>query len=460
MSGHLRSAARLTGWAAGLLVTGRLLYSLGSDDVRVPLTSLTDLRTWLADTPPPTLAIAVVRLAALAGVAYLLAATALAVAAGVIRAKPLEAAAQGLTPAVVRRMATGGGGVGLALGTALGSIPSPGVAPHPIIATGALGPTDTYAPDAAPHNAHIATMIRYDPHIATMTRTADPPAPRPAATSARSGPEETGATPGPGNSSPGPIFPTSSTPHPTAPTAPTPTAPPPPAADAASTRATADAAPNPTATGGAPSPTPIDTAPIPVASNGSQNAASANSAPHAAAAERAPNAAATDSAPAPTPSAANAVAAEGAPDPAPARGAPSPTAADGGSLPIGLARIGRAADTPGPSPPAGPDDRGPTGTAVPPPLTATMIRVDGSPAPEVGSGVAPLPQPGNTWVVGPGDSFWSIAEDVLASDGDSPPGERDVGRYWRRLIDANRDRLVDAGNPDLLLPGQELVLPP
>jgi nucleoid-associated protein YgaU len=35
-----------------------------------------------------------------------------------------------------------------------------------------------------------------------------------------------------------------------------------------------------------------------------------------------------------------------------------------------------------------------------------------------------------------------------------------VGRYWRRLIDANRDRLVDPGNPDLLLPGQELVLPP
>jgi nucleoid-associated protein YgaU len=62
--------------------------------------------------------------------------------------------------------------------------------------------------------------------------------------------------------------------------------------------------------------------------------------------------------------------------------------------------------------------------------------------------------------VGPGDSFWSIAEDVLASPAASPPGEREVGRYWRRLVDANRDRLVDPGNPDLLLPGQELVLPP
>jgi nucleoid-associated protein YgaU len=32
--------------------------------------------------------------------------------------------------------------------------------------------------------------------------------------------------------------------------------------------------------------------------------------------------------------------------------------------------------------------------------------------------------------------------------------------YWHRLIAANGDRLVDAGNPDLLYPGQVLVLPP
>jgi nucleoid-associated protein YgaU len=59
------------------------------------------------------------------------------------------------------------------------------------------------------------------------------------------------------------------------------------------------------------------------------------------------------------------------------------------------------------------------------------------------------------WVVEPGDSFWSIAEDVVGS-GD----ERAAGRYWRALIEANRSRLVDPGNPDLLVPGQELVVPP
>src|SRR5262245_11678423 len=252
MSGTARSAARLAFWTAGLLVAGRLLYSLGSDDIRIPVTSVVDLHTWIAGTPPPMMAIAVVRLAALAGIAYLLAATVLAVAAGLIRAKPLAAAAQRLTPAVVRRVATGGGGVGLALGTALGAVPTPDLTPHPIIATGARAPPDASAPVPANCDPGTATMTRNDPHIATMTRTADPPAAGPAAAGASSGPEETDATPGPGAPSPGPTTPTGSPPQPTTPassppqpttptgsppqpitpTAPPPSGPPPPAAAA------------------------------------------------------------------------------------------------------------------------------------------------------------------------------------------------------------------------------------
>src|SRR5262245_48841972 len=183
-------------------------------------------------------------------------------------------------------------------------------------------------------------MIRHDPHVAPMTRAAPPPDPGPAAAVARSGPEETGATPGPGARSPGPNSP-----------------------------------------------------------------------------------------------------------------------AGGGSLPTLLARTGRALDTPGPSPPAAPGDGGSTGAAELPSLPATMIRIDGSPAPEVGAGTSPLPQPGNTWVVGPGDSFWCIAEDVLASPRGDPPDERDVERYWRRLVDANRARLVDPGNPICLCPGRSWSCP-
>ena len=60
---------------------------------------------------------------------------------------------------------------------------------------------------------------------------------------------------------------------------------------------------------------------------------------------------------------------------------------------------------------------------------------------------APALPPRGTWVVQPGDHLWSIAER-------SAPG--DMLRYWLALVEANRDRLAD---PDLVLPGQVLVLP-
>jgi resuscitation-promoting factor RpfA len=63
-----------------------------------------------------------------------------------------------------------------------------------------------------------------------------------------------------------------------------------------------------------------------------------------------------------------------------------------------------------------------------------------------------------TWVVEPGDSLWSIAAEVVR--GARPDaGDRDVSRFWQRLIEANRLELVDPDNPDLLLPGQQLVVP-
>ena len=35
-----------------------------------------------------------------------------------------------------------------------------------------------------------------------------------------------------------------------------------------------------------------------------------------------------------------------------------------------------------------------------------------------------------------------------------------IAAYWRVVIEANLDRLVEPGNPDLIMPGQEIVLPP
>ena len=39
------------------------------------------------------------------------------------------------------------------------------------------------------------------------------------------------------------------------------------------------------------------------------------------------------------------------------------------------------------------------------------------------------------------------------------PSDRQVIGHWRRLVEANRARLLDPGNPDLLMPGQALILP-
>lgn len=59
-------------------------------------------------------------------------------------------------------------------------------------------------------------------------------------------------------------------------------------------------------------------------------------------------------------------------------------------------------------------------------------------------------------VVAPGEHFWGIAEAVVA---ERPGAGLEVADYWRLLVEANRDRLVDRDNPDLIHPGQELVLP-
>lgn len=83
-----------------------------------------------------------------------------------------------------------------------------------------------------------------------------------------------------------------------------------------------------------------------------------------------------------------------------------------------------------------------------------------APPPAVPATPAPAPPPAvDVVAVAAGDCFWSISADVLADSLGRPATEREVAAHWRRLVEANRDRLVDPANPDLLYPGQQLVLP-
>lgn len=88
---------------------------------------------------------------------------------------------------------------------------------------------------------------------------------------------------------------------------------------------------------------------------------------------------------------------------------------------------------------------------------ATITAVDLPPEPEPRIEPADVPTQ-ETVVVASGDCLWDLALDRLAASGQSTT-DADVARLVERFVDANRDRLADPSNPDLLFVGQELVLP-
>jgi nucleoid-associated protein YgaU len=141
-----------------------------------------------------------------------------------------------------------------------------------------------------------------------------------------------------------------------------------------------------------------------------------------------------------------------------------------GALGMGLVAAS-VASVPAPS-------RGPSGAAVQlvaavPGGAATMRVVAADAQPAVmrvldGSGTATAPPVGAiegperawAWTVAPGDHLWSIATAALTDRWGRHPSDAEVDPYWRRLIEANRANLAHRDNPDLIYPGQVLVLPP
>jgi nucleoid-associated protein YgaU len=314
---RLRATARLTAWTAALVVALRLLLRSGSASLSIPVTSLDDLDRWLSETPPADMTMAVLRLGALVAVGYLLAATALTVVAQVARVRGLKAAADRVSPAVVRRIVTGGSGVGLVLGGAVASLPLPDL-------TATAGSDAVASAPATPDGAaspSVATMARLPGQTATMTAITD-------------GAIAEGAIAAPGPSG----------------------------AEATMTRVEPPPPPSATMTRvDDPSASPFGDEEGPVLVTPVANQPGAHSSPTA------------------------------------------PTA---------------------------------------PPWPG---------APEIDP---------STWVVEPGDSLWSIAEEVMTAPDGSTPNERTVSRYWQRLVEANRANLVDPDNADLLVPGQRLAVPP
>lgn len=72
----------------------------------------------------------------------------------------------------------------------------------------------------------------------------------------------------------------------------------------------------------------------------------------------------------------------------------------------------------------------------------------------VGTAPRAAPPVARVHTVRPGDSLWSVTAEALGPHATAA----DVAAGWRRLHAANRDRV--GGDPDLLLPGTTLRLPP
>lgn len=65
----------------------------------------------------------------------------------------------------------------------------------------------------------------------------------------------------------------------------------------------------------------------------------------------------------------------------------------------------------------------------------------------------------HSWTVQPGDHLWAIAEATVRQIRPAA-GREEVASYWLRLVERNRPRLPDPANPDLILPGMQVRLPP
>lgn len=112
----------------------------------------------------------------------------------------------------------------------------------------------------------------------------------------------------------------------------------------------------------------------------------------------------------------------------------------------------------------------PTTTAEPTTTTSTTTPPGGQGQPGGGGGGGggqPGQQPGSaeqasSHRVVPGDNLWTIARDRLAEVRGRPAtqlSDREIAAYWLKVIAANQGRLR-SGDPDLIYPGEETVLPP
>ena len=97
----------------------------------------------------------------------------------------------------------------------------------------------------------------------------------------------------------------------------------------------------------------------------------------------------------------------------------------------------------------------PAPVPAPVPVPASAATASAAPADDP----APASLPVRERRVAPGDHFWAIAESEVTDHLGRTASEAEVLAHWEDLVAANTDRLAVPGNPDLLVPGQRILLP-
>lgn len=100
----------------------------------------------------------------------------------------------------------------------------------------------------------------------------------------------------------------------------------------------------------------------------------------------------------------------------------------------------------------------PSGPHRPGPAAPIILRVGRSAPPETAVPEGTDLRDATLYTVQPGDNMWSIAAACLTAR-EGPPSAERTAEVWRRVIELNRDRII-SGNPDLIFPGEQLLLPP
>jgi hypothetical protein len=173
-----------TGLAA-VVGLGWALADLGDPSLSIPWNSSGDLLWWLDETPPPVMAAALVRLAALVTCGYLGLVLGVALVAELAGWRGLAGVALRATPATLRRLLIGSTHLGLMAGVLLGSATTARATP----ASAADTPPAGLVPTSAPVVMTLLEPSRAVPSTTAMvelgppaTTPANPPPPAPVPT--------------------------------------------------------------------------------------------------------------------------------------------------------------------------------------------------------------------------------------------------------------------------------------